>query len=382
MHRDCTTRTRTSLGSPDGKCRLPIHLFMMSWRRVWSSAPASTSAARSNWCAPSRTAPAIGQLCALVRRRLVGNRRGAYRVVNTLIAVAAAACRGRTGVKACIDDDWGKFPRWSEDHGRQKGNRHPRELGPNDLRAFLDSLVNGRSVSEGTHHQALCAIVFLYRRVLDQEMPWLDSLSRPRRVRHLPVVLTREELHWLLNAMHGVPGLMAMLLYGAGLRLLECASLRVKDIEFCTNQIIVRQGKGKKDRVTLLSRSCIEQLRQHLHEVKLQHERDLAAGAGYAELPAALAAKYPGAAQEWAWQWAFPATRQYRDGQTGQFRRHHLHETVLQRAVKTAVKAAGITKLASCHSLRHYALPRTCWKPATTSEPSSNCSGTAMWPPR
>jgi integron integrase len=221
------------------------------------------------------------------------------------------------------------------------------------MQSFLDSLVVERNVSEGTHHQALCALVFLYRHVLKLEVPWLETLVRPRRSRHLPVVLTRDEVRSLLEALDDVPKLMASLLYGSGLRVLECARLRVKDLDFSANQIIVRRGKGKKDRVTLFPTSSREPLRAHLRLVQRQHERDLEAGGGFVGLPAALATKYSNAAREWAWQWVFPATRQYKDSATGQVRRHHLHETVLQRAVKTGIRVAGITKPASCHSLRH-----------------------------
>ena len=233
------------------------------------------------------------------------------------------------------------------------GRRHPLDLDAADLQSFLDSLVQERDVSEGTHHQALCAIVFLYRRVLNTEMPWLDALARPKRLHHLPVVLSRDEVRRLLDVLDGTPRLMASLLYGSGLRLLECAELRVKDVDFELNQITIRRGKGKKDRVTLLPSAIRMPLQAHLRQVQLQHERDIKTGAGFVELPDGLAAKYPNAAREWPWQWVFPATRHYVHPATGQLRRHHLHETVLQRAVKTAVKVAGIAKSASCHSLRH-----------------------------
>lgn len=166
-------------------------------------------------------------------------------------------------------------------------------------RNFLDSLVEGRGVSEATHHQALCAIVFLYRRVLNQPMPWLDDLARPKRHRHLPVVLSRDEVQRVLRELSGVTKLMASLLYGSGLRLLECARLRVRDIDFERSQIVVRQGKGRKDRVTLLPTSAREALQDHLRQVEIQHSQDLQVGHGSVELPSALLAKYPNAYRDW-----------------------------------------------------------------------------------
>ena len=233
------------------------------------------------------------------------------------------------------------------------GRRHPLELGPDDIRGFLDSLVDQRHVSEGTHHQALCAIVFLYRRALNVEMPWLDELTRPKHHRYLPVVLSTDEVRTVMNGLSGVPRLMASLLYGSGLRLMECARLRVKDIDFERSQIVIRQSKGRKDRITLLPTSPRKELQDHLRQVKLVHDQDLKTGNVSVELPSALASKYPNAGREWIWQWVFPATRTYRDRQSGQWRRHHLHETVLQRAIRAAVKTAGINKAATCHSLRH-----------------------------
>jgi integron integrase len=199
----------------------------------------------------------------------------------------------------------------------------------------------------------LSAILFLYRDVLEQDLPWLDDIVRSKRAVRLPVVLTREEVRAVLQRMSGVPRLMAILLYGAGLRLLECARLRVKDVDFARNQITVRAGKGDKDRVTMLPAAVKDALAKHLELVKRQHELDLAHGAGWVELPWALARKYPNAGREWPWQWVFPATRIYVNQSTGQHRRHHLHESVLQRAVRDAVRLAAITKRASSHTFRH-----------------------------
>ncbi|HEY5375148.1 MAG TPA: integron integrase [Polyangiaceae bacterium] len=230
--------------------------------------------------------------------------------------------------------------------------RHPREIGELEIKQFLDHLVS-RGASASTHQQALCAIVFLYERVLGAPAPWIEGLARPRRPRSLPVVLSKAEVRAVLANMTGVPKLMAGILYGSGLRLLECARLRVKDIDFPAGHLVVRQGKGRKDRLTLLPDQLRAPLAEHLRSVKAQHESDAKAGTGTVALPGALARKFPNAAQSWPWQWVFPATRQYCDRTTGEFRRHHLHETVLQRAFHTAVLKAQITKPATCHSLRH-----------------------------
>jgi integron integrase len=231
--------------------------------------------------------------------------------------------------------------------------RHPRELNADEVRAFLDSLTNEHHVSVSTHIQALCAIVFLYRHVLRLEPPWLTELARPVRRHHLPVVLSPDEVRRVLAKLNGVTRLMAELLYGSGLRVLECCRLRVKDVDFDAGHILVRDGKGQKDRITLLPERVRPGLREQLTLVRQLHEDDLARGAGYVELPGALLAKYPGAPRSWIWQWVFPATRTYHHRDTLQRRRHHLHETVLQRAFQVAVQAADITKHATCHSLRH-----------------------------
>ena len=231
--------------------------------------------------------------------------------------------------------------------------RDPRACGEKEIRQFLDALVTQRHASASTHQQALCAIVFLYRHVLHITPPWLANLERPVRIPRLPVVLTRDEIRRILDHLHGAQLLMAKLLYGAGLRVSECAALRVKDLDFGAGHIVVRQGKGRKDRITLLPVSAAPDLKQQLERARHQHASDLSAGAGYVELPSALRLKYPSAPREWAWQWVFPATRLYLHRPTGERRRHHLHETVLQRAFRSAVHAAGITKAATCHTLRH-----------------------------
>lgn len=233
------------------------------------------------------------------------------------------------------------------------GKRHPAEMGAVELTQFLTSLAVQGQVAASTQNQALSALLFLYREVLGHEVPWLDDLVYAKRPRRLPVVLTRDEVRTLLDHLQGVSRLMALLLYGAGLRVLECARLRVKDVDFARNQVIVRAGKGDKDRVTMLPAAVKADLARRLDHVRRQYEQDRRRGAGWVELPGALLRKYPNTGREWGWQWVFPATRIYVDRVTGQRRRHHLHETVLQRAVRDAVRRAGIGKHATCHTLRH-----------------------------
>jgi len=233
-----------------------------------------------------------------------------------------------------------------------RGKRHPAEMGAPEVTQFLTSLAVQHNVAASTQNQALSAIPFLYRDVLGQRRPWLDDVVRAKRPARLPVVLTREEVRALLVEMNGVPRLMAILLYGAGLRLLECARLRVKDVDFARNQLTVRGGKGDKDRVTMLPAVVKPELARHMEAVKQQHEADVRQGPGWVELPSALARKYPNAGHEWPWQWVFPATRFYVERATGQRRRHHLHESVLQRAVRDAVQRARIAKRATCHTFR------------------------------
>ena len=195
--------------------------------------------------------------------------------------------------------------------------------------------------------------MFLYRVVLKQELPWLDEVIRAQRPVHLPVVLTRDEVRRVLARLEGPSRLIVLLLYGAGLRLLEAAQLRVKDVDVATNQITIRNGKGAKDRITMLPVVVKAGLLEQLDVVRRQHNADLGRGAGWVALPDALARKYPNAGRELGWQWVFPATRHYVDRITGQRRRHHLHESVIQRAVKKALRQAEITKPASCHTFRH-----------------------------
>ncbi len=234
------------------------------------------------------------------------------------------------------------------------GKRHPAELGASEVTAFLTSLAVHDKVAASTQNQALSALLFLYREVLSVELPWLaDIIIRAKRPQHLPVVLTRDEVRAVLQRLDGAPRLMALLLYGAGLRLLECCRLRVKDVDFATNQIVIRHGKGGKDRVTMLPAAVKAALIAHLERARKQHQADLRHGAGWVELPSALTRKYPNAGRDWGWQWVFPATRMYVDRLTAQRRRHHIHESVLQRAVKDAVRGAGIANPATCHTFRH-----------------------------
>jgi integron integrase len=233
------------------------------------------------------------------------------------------------------------------------GKRHPAEMGADEVSRFLSALAVERSVSASTQNQALAALLFLYNAVLGVELPWLTELVRAEMPKRLPVVLSRDEVRAVLLALRGTPRLMGIVMYGAGLRLLECARLRVKDVDFSANQIVVRSGKGQRDRVTLLPAVVRPALAHQIERVRVQHERDIRAGAGWVALPHALSRKYPNAGRELAWQWVFPATRLYMDRVAGQRRRHHLHETVMQRAVHSAVREAGIAKPASCHTFRH-----------------------------
>lgn len=233
------------------------------------------------------------------------------------------------------------------------GKRHPRELGEAEITAFLNHLARDRRVAASTQNQALSAILLLYKEVLGRQLAWLDALERPKRPVRLPVVLTETETKALLAQLEGTKWLMASLLYGAGLRLMECLRLRVKDIDFEYRQILVRDGKGAKDRVTMLPDALVEPLRSHLVHAKALHIRDLAEGYGEVHLPFALARKYPNAGREWGWQYVFPSRKLSADPADGVIRRHHLNPDVLQRAVKEAVYRAGITKPASCHTLRH-----------------------------
>ena len=233
------------------------------------------------------------------------------------------------------------------------GKRHPGEMGAGEVSAFLSALATTAHVSASTQNQALNALLFLYRDVLGGELGWLDYMVRAKRPRRLPVVLTREEVKAILAELDGRNWIMAMLLYGAGLRLLECLSVRVKDVDFSRNEILVRDGKGQKDRHTMLPAAVKEPLGWHLEQVRVAYQEHLRRGDAAVHLPDALARKYPNAPTEWAWQWVFPASDLCAHPRTGEVRRFHLYESVLQRAVKEAVHRARIDKHVGCHTFRH-----------------------------
>lgn len=245
------------------------------------------------------------------------------------------------------------YRRWIVRFIRFHGTRHPNRLGEVEVAAFLTWLAAERQVSASTQMQALSALLFLYEQVLRRPLGRLPEMSWAKPKGRLPVVLTPREVAAVLGQLAGVSRLVAMLLYGSGLRLMECVSLRIKDVDLGRGEIRVREGKGGGSRVTMLARSAVEPLREHIRRVELQHRTDLAAGRGSVALPWALARKYPRAPREWPWQWVFPATRHYADRETGELRRHHIHPTAVQRAVTAAVRRAGIPKRASCHTLRH-----------------------------
>ena len=233
------------------------------------------------------------------------------------------------------------------------GKRHPAILGGEEVTAFLNHLARERKVAAATQNQALAALLFLYKEVIGKPLPWLEGLERAKRPVRVPTVLTRDEVQRLLANLHGSKWLMASLLYGAGLRLRECLKLRVKDVDFGYRQLVVRDGKGAKDRVTMLPASVSESLKRHLERVRKLHERDRAAGLGGVYLPDALARKYPRAPHQWAWQFVFPSFRLSVEPGTGVVRRHHVYENFLIRGVKEAARRAGIAKHVSCHTLRH-----------------------------
>lgn len=231
--------------------------------------------------------------------------------------------------------------------------RHPLEMGDQEVLEWLNHLTARGKVAHSTQMQALSALLFLYRDVLRRPLGDLRGLIRASGPRRLPTVLSRREVAQVLDRLQGDVRLVALLLYGSGLRLNEALTLRIKDLDFDRGEIRVRRGKGGKDRVTMLPASASGQLREHLDRVKRLHERDRASGAGRVELPGALDRKAPGWASSWSWQWVFPARRLYRDRATGEKRRHHLDPSVVQRAMSRAVSESGVGKRATCHTLRH-----------------------------
>jgi integron integrase len=233
------------------------------------------------------------------------------------------------------------------------GKRHPREMGSFEIERFLSDLAVQRNVAAATQNQAFNALIFLYHQVLHLDPGRIQDVERAKRPERLPVVLTPEETERVLGVMTGTYQLMARLLYGAGLRLMECVRLRVKDVDFGQNHILVRDGKGFKDRMTVLPEVVQGPLKGHLQRVKILHEEDLARGNGQVHLPYALERKYPNANREWGWQYVFPAAGASRDPRSGRVQRHHVNEQKLQRAVKEAVRTSGVVKPASCHTFRH-----------------------------
>jgi integron integrase len=232
--------------------------------------------------------------------------------------------------------------------------RHPKEMGAGEVSAFLTHLAVEGNVSGQTQNQAMFALLFLYKEILGVELDYLDGTFSPaKRSERVPVVLTREEVKAALSKLSGVNWIMANLLYGAGLRLKECLRLRVKDLDFGYKQIVVRDGKGGKDRFTILPEKLVAPLLNHLETVKIQHDSDLKAGLGRVLMPFALNRKYAGAAGEWKWQYVFPSPKLSRNPRTGEIGRHHLSESSLQKSLKTALNKARIEKAASCHTLRH-----------------------------
>ncbi len=231
--------------------------------------------------------------------------------------------------------------------------RHPREMGGDEVRQFLSHLANDRNVSAATQAQALAALLFLYKRVLNVDLPWIDNVVRARRPKRLPTVLTQAEAQRVLANLSGPHALVAGLLYGSGLRLLEALRLRVKDVDLYHRRLLVRDGKGGKDRVTILPSSLVDVLGAHLRRVRVLHEQAVARGFGGVDLPFALSRKYPRAHLQWNWQYIFPATRVSQDPRGETMRRHHLHEESIQRHVRNAARAAGIEKPVSPHTFRH-----------------------------
>ncbi len=231
--------------------------------------------------------------------------------------------------------------------------RHPLELSAADVERFLSHLAVAGNVAASTQNQALAAVLFLYKEVLGHPLPWLDNLTRAKRPARLPVVLTVTETQAVLSRVPGTVGLVLRLLYGTGMRLMEAVRLRVKDVEFERREIVVRDGKGQKDRVTMLPESLIAPLGEHLAQVKVLHEQARAAGHGDVYLPYALARKYPNAGREWGWQYVFPARDISIDPRSGARRRHHLDEKAVQRAMKQSVRDSGMVKPATPHTLRH-----------------------------
>jgi integron integrase len=244
------------------------------------------------------------------------------------------------------------YEQWLRRFLRFHGLRHPREMGNEEVNMFLTHLAVEEQVSASTQNQALAALLFLYRELLERDLN-LDGVVRARTRQRLPVVLSEAEVRAVRERLEGAPALVVGLLYGSGLRLMEALRLRVKDLDFARRELTVRDGKGGKDRMTLLPQSLVAGLQDHLLQVRIVHQTDLAAGWGRVQMPYALARKYPNAEREWAWQWVFPQQNRWHDRESGIQGRHHLDPSMVQKAVKRAVTETGVTKSASCHTFRH-----------------------------
>ena len=242
---------------------------------------------------------------------------------------------------------------WIKRYILHNGKTHPKNMGAAEVEAFLTHLAVQRNVSASTQNQAKSALLYLYKEVLGVELPWLDNVTQAKVPQRLPVVLTQAEVQAVLSRMDGTMWLIASLLYGSGLRIMETLRLRVKDVDFAQREILVREGKGFKDRVTMLPLSLVEPLKSHLLKVQALHQDDLSTGHGEVFMPMALDRKYPNAGRDWRWQYCFPSVKLSVDPRSKAVRRHHADEKTVQRAVKKAVKLAGIVKLATPHTLRH-----------------------------
>ncbi|MEQ1636245.1 MAG: integron integrase [Methylococcales bacterium] len=242
---------------------------------------------------------------------------------------------------------------WIKRYVLHHAKRHPKEMGAAEIEAYLSHLAVARNVSASTQNQAKSALLFLYKEVLEIELPYLDKVTQAKKPKRLPVVLTQAEVLAILSRLDGSMWLIASLLYGSGLRIMEAVRLRVKDVDFTRREILVRDGKGFKDRVTMLPLSLVAPLKSHLLKVRALHTEDLNAGFGSVFMPTALDRKYPNAGKEWAWQYCFPSVKLSLDPRSNTARRHHADEKTVQRAVKKALKLADLTKLATPHTFRH-----------------------------
>lgn len=245
------------------------------------------------------------------------------------------------------------YTEWIKRYILHFGKRHPRDLGASEVEQFLTHLAVNGKVAASTQNQAKAALLFLYREVLAMELPWLDNVEQAKAPKRLPVVLNRDEIQAILSRLGGTNHLIASLLYGTGMRIMECLRLRVQDVDFTRREILIRDGKGAKDRVTMLPDVLAPVLRTHLDKTQVLHKEDLAQGFGAVYLPFALERKYPNAAREWIWQYMFPAAKLSTDPRSGVVRRHHIQEQNIQRAVKQAVRSAGLSKAATPHTFRH-----------------------------